>query len=155
MLNRISGTTFPVCLPEAPKPVISSKQPPQPVRTGTGRVLLIDDEESLVYVAKLVIERLGYQVAGFLRAADALDALRTDPSGFDVVVTDQNMPEMNGLEVAQAIAVLRPDLPIVLATGNPLYEDDELAAANVRYHLDKPWTVAALSQVLERALKAG
>jgi PAS domain S-box-containing protein len=149
------GTTFSVYLPEAAGQPISPERPHQPVRQGVGRVLLIEDDEPVIRVAEQLIERLGYQVSGFLRAADALAAVRADPRRFDVVITDQNMPEMGGLEVARAIAALRPDLPIVLTSGNRVHTDGELAAANIRYRLDKPWTNALLSEVLERALKRG
>jgi PAS domain S-box-containing protein len=149
------GTTFSVYLPEASGQPVSPERPHEPVRQGVGRVLLIEDDEPVIRVAEQLIERLGYQVSGFLRAADALAAVRADPRRFDVVITDQNMPEMGGLDVARAIAALRPDLPIVLTSGNRMHTDDELAAANIRYRLDKPWTNALLSEVLERALKQG
>jgi len=147
------GTTVSVYLSEAVGPSSSPEQPQEPVRHGSGRVLLIDDEEALVDVAGDLIERLGYQVTRFVRALDALDAVRADPGRFDVVVTDQNMPEMGGLELTRAIAALRADLPVVLISGNRLSTDDELAAANIQYRLDKPFTGVSLGRVLAQALK--
>jgi CheY-like chemotaxis protein len=141
-----------VYLPEAAGPSSAPEHPQESVRHGSGRVLLIDDEEALVDVAGDLIERLGYQVTRFVRALDALDAVRADPGRFDVVVTDQNMPEMGGLELTRAIAALRSDLPVVLISGNRLSTDDELAAANIQYRLDKPFTGASLGRVLAQAL---
>jgi CheY-like chemotaxis protein len=63
------------------------------------------------------------------------------------------MPEMGGLDLARAIAALRSDLPVVLISGNRLSTDDELAAANIQYHLDKPFTGASLGLVLAQALR--
>ena len=147
------GTTFSVYLPEAESvPSGSLESPPQALR-GSGRVLLVDDEEALVRSTARVLSRLGYQVTRFVRAVEALEAVRADPDRFDVVVTDQNMPEMSGLELARSISSLRPALPIVLVTGNRTQSDDELGAANVRYRLDKPYTAELLSEVLARALK--
>lgn len=147
------GTTVSVYLPEAVGPASSPEPPQESVHRGAGRVLLIDDEEALVGVAGDLIERLGYQVTRFVRALDALDAVRADPGRFDVVVTDQNMPALGGLELARAISALRSDLPVVLISGNRLFTDDELAAANIQYRLDKPFTGASLGRVLARALK--
>jgi len=146
---------FSVYVPEAAGQVSTSDSPHPPERMGSGRVLLIEDEEPVLRIAMRLIEHFGYQVTGFLRAADALDAVRADPDRFDVVITDQNMPEMGGFEVALAIGAIRSELPIILSSGNPGRSDAGLAALNIWYRLDKPWTGVSLSEVLERALKRG
>ncbi len=118
---------------------------------GGQHVLYIDDEEALVFLVTRMLERLGYRVSGYTRAAAALAAVRADPSQFDLVVTDLNMPGMSGLEVARELARLRPDLPVVLASG---YITEELRAlapeAGVRQLMYKPNTVDELCAVVQR-----
>ena len=80
-------------------------------------ILCVDDEESLVFLLTRLLERRGYRVSGYTDPRAALVALQADPGSFDLLVTDYNMPELSGLELARAANQLRPDLPIVLASG--------------------------------------
>jgi two-component system, cell cycle sensor histidine kinase and response regulator CckA len=149
-----SGTTFHLYFPaaEAPEPTAAPgraavKPPPA---AGGQHVLYLDDEESLVLLVTRTLERLGYQVSGYTQAAAALAAVRTDPTQFDLVVTDLNMPGTSGLEVAREVARLRPDLPVVLASG---YITEELrrqvAETGVRQVIYKPNTVEELCAVVQ------
>lgn len=72
----------------------------------------------LVELVRAWFEPRGYRVTGCLLASEALDAVRADPMGFDVVVTDYNMPRMSGLQLAQAFARIRANLPVVLVSGH-------------------------------------
>ncbi len=93
---------------------------------GSGqRILYIDDDESLVFLVKRLLERRGYRVSGYINQREALDALRADPQLFDLVVSDYNMPGMSGLDVAREVRAIRADLPVALATG---FIDEELRA---------------------------
>jgi len=150
------GTTFSVYLPEATvgPETLSVRPALQRPRRGVGRVLLIDDQEPVLRSTKRLLERLGYQVTGFARPANALDAVRADPRQFDVVLTDQNMPQLGGLELARAIAAIRSDVPIVMLSGSRTYTDAELATANIRYTVDKPYTGTSLRDVVEQALNS-
>ncbi len=149
------GTTITVYLPATDEvvPPVARIVTPQPRAPGT--VMLIDDEAALARVSGRLIERLGYSVVVYARGRDAVAAMREHPHRFDVVVTDQNMPEMNGIEVARAIREIRKDLPIVLISGNHMHTPEELAAAGIDHALDKPFTRAELGAVLGRALQPG
>jgi CheY-like chemotaxis protein len=93
---------------------------------GGGRhILYIDDDDSLVLLVQRLLERRGYRVSGYVDQGEALDALRADPAGFDLVVTDYNMPGMSGLDVARAVRTIRADLPVAVASG---FIDEELRA---------------------------
>ena len=148
------GTTVSVYLPPTFSAGAPSKGPTvsTPPRAATARVLLVDDELLVVEVAQELLEHLGYDVISCRRGRDAVDAVRRDPMRFDVVITDHNMPEMTGLDVARAVAAIRPDLPVVMISGNPLHSDVELAAPNIRCHVPKPFTGAALSHAIDLAL---
>ncbi|MBI5505075.1 MAG: response regulator [Deltaproteobacteria bacterium] len=148
-----AGTTFTVYLPAAETPqykAATEEAAIERVSAGGQHVLYLDDEESLVLLATRLLERLGYRVSGHTRAADALAAVRADPAQFDLVVSDLNMPGASGLDVARELARLRPDLPVVLASG---YVTDELRAkaaeVGVRQVIYKPNTVEELCQVIQ------
>ncbi len=114
-------------------------------------MLYLDDEESLVFLVTRTLKRLGHRVSGYTQAAAALAAVRADPSQFDLVVTDLNMPGMSGLEVARELSRLRPDLPVVLTSGYITEELREQALeARVRQLIYKPNTVEELCDVVQR-----
>ena len=112
-----AGSTFTVYLPwqgnvAAPQPLT------EPATAGNGEtVLIVDDEEALVRLGEEVLAELGYEPVGFASSAAALDAFRAEPDRFDLVLSDEAMPEMTGSELAREIRRLRPDIPIVLMTG--------------------------------------
>jgi len=81
------------------------------------RLLLVDDEEALVELVSLSLADLGYRVTCFTDPEKALAAFRSRPGDFDAVVSDLAMPQMSGLELARSLLEIRPDLPIVLASG--------------------------------------
>ena len=90
------------------------------------RVIYIDDDEIMRLLVERLLQRAGFQVSCFAVPAEALDALRAAPLDCDLVITDYNMPQMSGLDVARAVAALRADLPLILTTGSLT---DELIAS--------------------------
>ncbi len=90
---------------------------PAPAAAADQQILYVDDDESLVHLLVRTLERVGYHVSGFTDASEALDAIRADPSRFDLVVSDYNMPGMSGLDVAREVRAIRAGLPVAVATG--------------------------------------
>jgi PAS domain S-box-containing protein len=126
-----------------------------PVLRGEGQsVLYVDDEESLVYLVTRVLERLGYRVTGFTDAGHALAKFRSDPDAYHAVVTDLSMPGMSGVEFAEQVLKLRPELPVVMTSGYVRPKDRELVLkTGVRDLLLKPNTVEELGDVLHRLMR--
>jgi hypothetical protein len=149
------GTTVSCLLPtleageEAAQPVAS------PIPAGDGeRILFVDDERSLARIAERNLRDLGYHATIETDAARALEILRHAPASFDLLVTDFSMPELSGLELARAAHAIRPDMPILLATG--FIEDipvEDLAAAGVRATIRKPLTKREFGQAIHAALQ--
>ncbi|MDK9719528.1 MAG: ATP-binding protein, partial [Trichlorobacter sp.] len=81
------------------------------------RILLIDDDENLLFSIDLLLRQLGYSVISANNPLRALELFTNNPNNFDLVITDQAMPEMNGMELASRFAQIRPDIPIILCTG--------------------------------------
>ncbi|NRF70623.1 response regulator [Aquincola sp. S2] len=90
------------------------------------RVLCVDDDPTMLLVLQRLLERGGYEVSAFGSGEQAIAAVREQPQGYDIVVTDYNMPVADGLRVATEIHQLRPGLPVVLYSG---YISDELRIA--------------------------
>ena len=116
-----------------------------PLYASGHHVLYLDDDEVMRLTAQGLLERVGCRVSLFQRGQAALAALAADPQRFDLVVTDFNMPDLSGIEVAKAVARIRPDLPVLLTSG---YWTEELQvearAAGVRGMLRKERSVEQL-----------
>ncbi len=118
--------------------------------TGHGHIMVIDDESMVLKVLQKAMERFGYEVTGFADGIEALEVFRTNPDQYDVVVTDQSMPNITGYELATQMLAIRPDLPMVLTTGHSDEMIHEQArAAGIRYYLPKPISMTDLGEVLE------
>ena len=115
------------------------------------RILYLDDDEALVFLVRRLLQRRGCQVSGFVSAEDALAALHADPHGFDLVVSDYNMPGMSGLDFARAVRVIRAELPVAVATG---FVDEQLRSeatdAGIRELIFKADTVDVFCDAMLR-----
>ena len=119
------GTTFALYFPALASDATARSQTPlaaQAVASDAAsieaiRVLYVDDDEMIVSLVSRLLAKAGCKVTGFGRAKEALEAIRSEPMSFDVVVTDFNMPELSGLDIARAVLERRPDLPIVITSG--------------------------------------
>ncbi|MFC1736310.1 PAS domain S-box protein [Candidatus Hydrogenedentota bacterium] len=112
------GATFNVYLPMCDGESDGEVADEAPVLTGNERILLVDDEEEAVEMARKMLERLGYTVTSKTQSLKALEAFRAAPDEFDLVITDQTMPLFTGMELCREIIRLRPDKPIVMITGH-------------------------------------
>ncbi|MCP4639099.1 MAG: PAS domain S-box protein [bacterium] len=149
------GTVFRVYLPavdgegEAPPEVL----PDEASLRGTERILVVDDEEQVCHLAEAALVRLGYEVTAVTCGADALDLFGSEPERFDVVVTDQMMPQMTGTELTKLLVGIRPEVPVVLCTGfgvsaRAVREGEVEVAALVM----KPMSGLELAQAVRQAL---
>ena len=117
------------------------------------RVLLVDDEKLVIELLRMALTELGYVVEAVTQPAAALDLLRAAPSRFALVITDQVMPGMTGLQLAAEIRQIRPDQPIILMTGYSLtITAERVQAAGVAQLLLKPITPRALGAAVRAAL---
>ncbi len=111
------GSVFHVFLPKmVSKPAGESEEIAVPLG-GDEHILVVDDEDILVEMVTQRLRRLGYQATGKLSSLEALEAFQNEPDSFNLVITDYTMPKMTGLELAEALLRIRPDLPIILCSG--------------------------------------
>jgi nitrogen-specific signal transduction histidine kinase len=148
------GTTLTVYLPHG-----GCVAPDEPqaasVRQGEGQtILLVDDELALVRLGEEMLAALGYEPVGFDSGTAALDSLRAEPQRYDIVLSDEAMPEMTGSELAREIRRIRADIPIVLMSG---YVTPALTAraqdAGVAEVLSKPLVASEIARSLAAALQ--
>ena len=111
-----TGTSFRVILPRFDG-VCDSTPPPGAIIGGNERILLIDDEERVANAWRRILMSLGYDVTAATHPAEGLRMFRASPEDFDLVLTDLDMPQMNGLELTGKLKQSRPDIPVVLYTG--------------------------------------
>ncbi|MDA8415281.1 MAG: ATP-binding protein [Desulfobacteraceae bacterium] len=112
------GSEFKVYLPSLNKSSnVSVDSPSAPPLPGTESILLIDDEEDLAFGTERMLKQLGYQVMARTDPLVALQLFSSAPEKFDLVITDQAMPHMNGTDLARELTRIRPNIPVILCTG--------------------------------------
>ena len=147
--TAVSGTTFHIFLPESSREVPLHTVYPESCSVGKEHIMFIDDEQLLVEMGETMLERLGYKVSGLTNSRKALELFSASPDDFDLVITDQTMPEMTGLELAKAMLRIRPSLPIILCTGYSSHVNEEIAQKHgIRSFLYKPIVKGNLAQVM-------
>lgn len=151
------GSVFRVRLPIAQKETaIEQVVTLGELQSGSGRILLVDDEEQVVQVTGEILQSLGYEVVGNTSAEEALRIFTSGPEDFDLVLTDLTMPGLTGLELSEQVKELRPSIPVVLFTG---YSDqvskDAAVEAGIDEYCMKPISMRDLSTVIGRFLGTG
>ncbi len=121
--------------------------------TGTERILIIDDEKMLTDYLKTFLERLGYKVTAHTSSLEALEDFRSRPNEFDLVITDQTMPNLTGSELSKNILQERDDLPIILCTGySSMISDKDADKLGISSFLIKPVEMNILTKIIRRIL---
>jgi PAS domain S-box-containing protein len=156
-----TGTRFRVVLPSAEQPADARPTAPEAgaASRGLGRVLVIDDQEPVLELARELLGRAGYRVETALGGREGLERCREDPARLDAVVLDLAMPDLDGARVGRLLRGLRPDLPLLLVSGfSPDLAADTLVALEPVGFLRKPYgpdaLAVAVGELLARAEKA-
>ncbi len=121
---------------------------------GDENILLVDDESLVLNVCTNILQRLGYQVTPCEGGAIALEHFQKNPEDFDLVITDNIMPDMNGLELSQKILRIRPDTPIIMAAGAMPKKESELKKQGVRAFIQKPFARTRIQLLIREVLDA-
>ena len=151
---RRCGSNDFVCCPfreAAPSPEVATELP-----HGRGQtVMIVDDEKALVALSEEMLAELGYEPIGFSSSVAALEAFRDAPERFDIILTDETMPELIGTALAHEIHQLRPDVPIVLMSGySGVQMLDRARAAGIREVLRKPLQSRDIAECFGRVLRS-
>ena len=120
----------------------------------SGRVLVADDESSVLGFMRELLSNWGLEVSVAQDGTAAQELLVRDPAYFDLLITDQTMPGLTGIELAAAAHALRPDLPVILYSGNPQEIDTQRERLGLRHVLHKPVEPGELCAALAQCLGA-
>lgn len=150
------GTTFEVFFPAMRIEELMEPEMVGDMPRGQESILVVDDEEDIVVAAKILLEQLGYRVTALTASREALEAFRVLPDGFDLVLADQTMPHLSGLELAGELLKMRPGLPIIICTGySEILTPEKARALGIREMLPKPLVPRQLAESVRRELDAG
>ena len=117
------------------------------------RILFVDDDMSLVNAIEMLLSRLGYSVEAHHDAEIALARLVANPQSYSVLICDARMASVSGFDLANAIKLVAPDLPVILCSGYFTAADVQKAnAAGITELIDKPYTGAQLKSVIDKVL---
>jgi CheY-like chemotaxis protein len=148
------GTTFNVYLPlledakDSKAEAASRKYP-----SGNERILLVDDEEPIVQMVKMMLEKLGYRITVRTSSPDALCAFKANPSEYDLVISDKGMPNMTGEQLARELMAIRPEIPVIICTGFSDENDEQRARdIGIKGLLKKPVARGDLAEMVRKVL---
>lgn len=147
------GTTFKIYFPSVTDTEITEDNEQKVIFGNSEHILFIDDEKPIVDMAEQMLQKLGYKVTTETSSTEALKLFQQQPDKFDLVITDQIMPELKGLQLAQKILNIRPDIPIILCTGYSEEVDlQEAKSIGVKQFVFKPLTKEEISRIIHTIL---
>ena len=147
------GTCFTLYFPSTDMPVDTVIRSQMDIPTGSERVLFVDDETLIVDLSEKMLTRLGYQTTTCTDVFEALFLIESDPSAFDLVITDLAMPGLTGCQFIERIRQMAPMLPVILCSGYvERISAEEIEALSIRSVLAKPVSLKELATAVRGAL---
>lgn len=164
------GTTFRIYLPIAAEMATIPATTPAPASTpaaiaapinpvrkpteaGSSRIMVVDDQDTIVQLVARLCRSLGYEVTATRDANEAESMFRADPGAYQLLVTDQTMPNMTGLELVERVRHVAPNVPVLLMTGNAnTVTEAGLARAGIDSVISKPFDHKELARHVDALL---
>ena len=147
------GTTFTIYLPLRTQDVQELDTSVPSIVTGSGRILLVDDNDTVRDVASRMLEELGYEVECAVDGIEAVERIAADPERYDLAILDGNMPRLHGRDAAARIRTVAPDLRMVLSTGYLEPGDSErLSEYGFSGAIAKPYSMSELSRLVAQQI---
>ncbi|MBT3225635.1 MAG: PAS domain S-box protein [Deltaproteobacteria bacterium] len=151
-----AGTKFNIYLPAQSNDTLASKQEDEPaLATGSESILFVDDEIDLCVAYGEMLKLQGYKVQAISSSQKALNKFKKNPDGYDLVITDYTMPEMDGIRLINEIHKLRTNLPVILISGlGTQLSIKEIESPSIMATLSKPIEIEKLVQTVRDILDA-
>jgi CheY-like chemotaxis protein len=147
------GTTFTIYLPASDKPVREAEIAPVEQLTGTGTILLIDDEDMILEVGQALLEKLGYRVLVAAGGRAGLEIYRQDRAQIDLVILDVIMPEMNGAETYKRLIEIDSRVKVLFSSGYTMDSvAHDLLKQGSQSFIQKPFDIQQLSLKIREAM---
>lgn len=150
------GSSFSVYLPVVQDMEETDEPEEDVLAKGCGHILFVDDEPALVDIGGLLLKELGYNVTTRTSGIDALEAFKSNPDKFDLVLTDMTMPRMTGERLAREILSIRKEIPIIISTGfSSSMTEKKAMELGAKGFLMKPFVLSELAKVIHNVLDKG
>ncbi len=148
------GTKFSVFFPVTKEEAtLSSAEDEEKPKKGKGHILIVEDEKDLLNLYKVMLKKLGYQSSIFFDGTEALENFKAQPDQYDLVFTDQMMPKLTGFDMSQEMLKIRPEIPIIIATGHsPTVSLEEAKKAGIKHFMTKPIRFSTLSHKISELI---
>ena len=148
------GSTFDVYLPRCEPDIHDTSHPGTDIPRGDGEtILFVDDEVAILHVGKTMLEQLGYEVSTASSGTEALKLFTSDPTRYDLVITDQYMPNMTGTQLVSEILQSRPELPVILISGySETIAEESSTAHGISWWIEKPFSRNTIGEAVFKAL---
>jgi PAS domain S-box-containing protein len=147
------GTTFNIYLPRSKRKVALQSEPAEPLKKGSGTVLLVDDEDGVLEIGSEMLKRIGYKTLKARKGEEAIELYKARKDQIDLVILDMIMPGMGGGKVFDRIKEMAPEAKVLLSSG---YSRDGQASDILRRGCDgfiqKPFDLGQLSRKIHEIL---
>jgi signal transduction histidine kinase/ActR/RegA family two-component response regulator len=147
------GTTFMIYLPKYGADILESDKSDKKPLKGVEHILFVDDEPEITFMGKKMLENLGYKVSISSDSTSALEEFRNNPGKYSLLVTDQNMPNMRGTDIALKMREIQPELKVIIITGYSEHLSEEMLFQNgISEVILKPMILDDFSKIIRRVL---
>jgi PAS domain S-box-containing protein len=148
------GSTFELYFPLSQTPVPHQAEPDrEQLQHGSEAILLVDDESDLLEVTRQLLEELGYRILPSGCPKKALEMLASKKHPIDLVLTDQTMPNLTGVELAQEVKKIAPEIPVILMTGySTKISEAEIGSYGISAYCRKPLSIGEISSAIRKVL---
>ena len=147
------GTVFHVILPLMDVEEEQRVESTTPIARGSECILFVDDQPEIVAMGAQMLSGLGYRVVPATGGPEALKLFELNPQQFDLIISDQVMPELTGLELAKKAMAMRPEIPVILCTGfSETLSPDKVKVSGVRELLMKPVARRTMAESVRQAI---
>jgi len=147
------GSTFSIYLPASDKKIETVARTAKPIATGSGTILLIDDEAPVLKIGILMLEKLGYTVLEAKSGREAIETYKANKDKIDLVILDMIMPDMGGGEAYDRMKEINPNVKVVLSSGYSIEgQAAEILERGCNAFIQKPYSMTDLSGTIREFL---
>ncbi|MCP4162059.1 MAG: response regulator [Deltaproteobacteria bacterium] len=147
------GSSFTVYLPVVEKHQVETKEEEKEIEQGSENIMIIDDQIPILKVTGNVLKEIGYNITSFSDPLSAYKAFEEDPDKYDLIITDQTMPDLTGDKLAEKIFKIRKDFPIILCTGySSIITKQKAGKLGIKAFMLKPLEMNELASTIRKLL---
>ena len=149
------GSEVRIYLPSVEVEIKEPKKPRFEVSSGTGTILLIEDEQIVMDVTRALVERIGYRVLEARTGKEAIDIVERFDGDIDLALLDIKLPDMDGGNIYLSIKKTRPNIKVIVCSGYAIDGPaQEILDAGAQDFIQKPYSVSTLSEKLKNVLES-